>query len=360
MWKLPVLIACLFSLTACSEMDYYLHSVTGHLEVLSKRQTISSLLHNKSTPDELQQQLNQISKVRDFASQRLQLPDNGSYRSYVDLDRPYVIWNVVATPEFSLEPLQWNFPVVGNVSYRGYFDRKKADQFAQSLSEKDFDVIITGVPAYSTLNWFDDPVLSTFSDWPLPAVAKLIFHELAHQKLYIPDDTSFNESFATSVEQIGIEIWLQQTNDPNMQRRYQRQIKRQRQFNNLLRTTRLALETLYARDIPRQQMISEKQQVFADMQQDYQQLRDDWQGYSGYDGWFSQLNNARFAASDNYHRWVPAFLLAMEQEGHDLKHFYRRCETIAKLPEQQRHQLLDRMAAEKRQKQPSKGAKHEH
>ncbi len=354
MWRLAVLGIVLFGLSACIELDYYLHSVTGHLEVLSKRQTISSLLAKKSTSVELQEQLELISSIRNFASQRLLLPDNGSYRSYVELDRPYVVWNVVATPEFSLEPLRWNFPIVGAVSYRGYFEKAKAQKFADSLAEEDFDTIITGVPAYSTLSWFDDPVLSTFSDWPGPSVAKLIFHELAHQKLYIPDDTSFNESFASSVAQIGIKLWLQKMNDPALQSSYQRQTVRQQQFHQLLQTTRKELTALYRRDIPEQQMRKEKQLVFSGMQKSYQKLRKDWQGYSGYDNWFRQLNNARFASIDNYHRWLPAFQLAKEQEGHSLERYYRRCAAIANLPENERHQLLDRLADNYRTRVASK------
>ena len=259
MWKLPVLLILLFSVTACNELDYYLHSVTGHLEVLSKRQTIDALLKNRTTPEKLQQQLKQIARIRDFASEQLLLPENDSYRSYVKLDRPYVVWNVVATPEFSLTPVQWRFPMVGTVSYRGYFDRKKAEAFARSFSADEYDTLIRGVPAYSTLSWFDDPALSTFSSWPAPDIAKLIFHELAHQKLYIPDDTAFNESFASSVELFGIQRWLINSKDPVMQENYQQQTVRQQQFHQLLQTTRAQLLQLYASELPTQQKRINKQ-----------------------------------------------------------------------------------------------------
>lgn len=355
MWKRLVFGILLLNLTACVEFDYYLHSITGHLQVVRKQQTISSLLTETTTPAALQEQLKQIVEIRDFASQQLLLPKNGSYHNYADLDRPYVVWNVVATPEFSLQPLQWNFPFVGMVSYRGYFDLNKAKKFAGSLDEDHFDSIIVGVPAYSTLSWFDDPVLSTFSDWPTPAIAELIFHELAHQKLYIPDDTSFNESFATSVALIGIDLWLQNKNDPELSRNYQIQTKRQQQFNDLLRSTRAELQTLYRSAIPPQQMRNEKQLAFANLQENYQQLRNSWQGDDRYDGWFSQLNNARFASTDSYQRWVPAFQQAMKQEGNDLERFYRRCQAIANLPETTRHALLDKLAADNRSTTSAKG-----
>lgn len=336
----------LLSLCACVEFDYYLHSATGHLQVMSKRQSISELLKQKSTPQQLQQQLGQIAEIRDYASQALLLPENDSYRSYVKLDRPYVVWNVVATPEFSLDPLQWCFPVAGCVNYRGYFEQDKAKQFAHSLDEQVYDTTIVGVPAYSTLNWFDDPVLSTFSNWPTLSIAKLIFHELAHQKLYVPDDTVFNESYASAVEQLGIEQWLKQTDDPQMKQSYREQEQRQRQFHLLLLATRVKLERLYASQLPNKQKRQQKQEIFASMRQRYQQLRNSWNGYSGYDPWFSQLNNARFASVNSYHRWVPAFKLAMKQEKYDLQGFYRRCRSIANLPEQRRHQLLDRLTAD--------------
>jgi predicted aminopeptidase len=346
MIKLAIASLLIMTLTACVGLDYYLHSATGHLQVISKRQSISELLEQQTTPAELQQQLVQIENIRDFASKTLKLPENDSYRSYVKLDRPYVVWNVVATPEFSLEPLQWCFPIVGCVTYRGYFDHKKAWQFERSLDKDSFDSIIVGVPAYSTLNWFDDPVLSTFSDWPTVSVAKLIFHELAHQKLYVPDDTVFNESFATAVEELGIEIWLQQQNDPSMTRKYRQQQKRQAEFQKLLATTRSRLENLYAGQLPENQKRQQKAAIFSAMRKDYQLLRQGWHDYPGYDAWFNQLNNARFASSNSYHRWVPAFKMAMQQEDLDLEKFFWRCQSIAKLSEPTRHQLLDRLNRE--------------
>ncbi len=259
-----------------------------------------------------------------------------------------MVWNVVATPEFSLEPLQWCFPIVGCVSYHGYFDQNQAKQFAASLDQKTHDTAIIGVPAYSTLNWFDDPVLSTFSDWPTAAIASLIFHELAHQKLYLPDDTVFNESFATTVGQFGIDHWLRQNNDPAVTKSYRQQQTRQQQFHELLRSTRQDLEDLYASPLPEWQKRAQKSQTFADMRDNFQQLRSLWQDYSGYDAWFSQLNNARFASINNYQRWVPAFKRVMEQEDGDLTRFYWRCRAIASQPERQRQQLLERLSADYR------------
>jgi len=336
-----LLLLLLVLLSGCWDLAYYLNSATGHLQIISKRQSIQELLQQKTTSVDLQQRLQQISAIRDFASQRLFLPDNGSYRSYVKLDRPYVVWNVVATPEFSLTPLQWCFPIAGCVTYRGYFDQDDAREFARSLDSQHFDTAIVGAPAYSTLRWFDDPVLSTFSNWPLTSVAKLIFHELAHQQLYIPGDSVFNESFATAVEQIGIELWLQDNSNPKMTQSYRTQQQRQQQFNDLLIITRGELQKLFASTVPEDQMRTAKLAIFDNLRQSYQQLRESWQGFSGYDAWFNQVNNARFASIDTYHRWVPAFKVIFAQEKNQLPDFFRRCKTIAALPEQQRQLLLE-------------------
>ncbi len=346
MWKILIYTTLLLTLTGCADFAYYLHSTTGHLQVLSKRQAISDLLQNPATPTELRNRLQQITDIRSFASNRLLLPKNGSYSSYVELNQPYVVWNVVATPEFSLQPQQWCFPVVGCVSYRGYFDQASAENYAASLDGENFDTAVVGVPAYSTLSWFDDPILSTFSNWPTPAIAKLIFHELAHQKLYLPGDSTFNESFATAVERIGIEIWLKKQNNPQLTNQYRQQRQHQQQFHALLQTTRNMLEKLYKSDISTNNMLQRKQLIFDNMYQDYQLLRNSWGGYSGYDNWFKTVNNARFASINTYHRWVPAFLQTMQQEDDSLNAFYQRCQTIAKLPKTQRHQLLNQLVSE--------------
>ena len=345
MRKFLLAILLVLPLSGCFEIDYYLSAVTGHLQILSKRQSIQELLQEKSTPAELQLRLNQIREIRDFASQQLDLPNNGSYRSYVKLDRPYAVWNVVATPEFSLTPKQWCFPIAGCVSYRGYFKLDQAKKFAQGLANEHYDTAILGAPAYSTLKWFDDPVLSTFSNWPLPSIANLIFHELAHQLLYVQNDSTFNESFANSVGQIGVERWLESRNDPKMTELYQQQQIRQRQFQKLQETTRGELLELYASSLPPAEMRSAKQAIFDRMKERYARLKDSWQGYSGYDGWFSLVNNARFASSNTYNRWVPAFKLVFAQEKNDLPNFYRRCRIIAELPSEQRNQLLATLTA---------------
>lgn len=343
---LSVLLLGFVLLSACSDLDYYLHTAGGHMEVMAERKSIPDLLTDQNTPEELREKLKEIAWIRHFASNRLALPENGSYQSYVELDRPYVVWNVVATPELSLEPLVWCFPFAGCISYRGYFELKKAQEFAKILQEEGHDITVSGVPAYSTLNWFDDPALSTFSKWPTSAIARLIFHELAHQKLYVPDDSAFNESFATTVERAGVELWLDRFGSPKDKEKYAHKLKYENQFLELTADTRQELKKVYDSGMSDQEKRQRKEDVFSDLRQRYSTLRESWNGYTGYDRWFETLNNAKFASLNTYHRWVPAFKLVLKQEKNNFPSFYQRCEAISRVPQQKRSELLDRLTRE--------------
>lgn len=348
---LSIVLILSAALSACSDFDYYLHTANGHMEVMAERKPIPELLEAEDTPEELRTKLREIAWIRHFASDRLSLPDNKSYQSYVDLDRPYVVWNVVATPELSLDPLVWCFPFAGCISYRGYFELDKAREFAKVLQDEGNDIIVSGVPAYSTLNWFDDPALSTFSDWPSSAIARLIFHELAHQKLYVADDSAFNESFATTVELAGVELWLERFGSEQDKKNYRQRLNREKEFLALTAGTRGKLKKIYDSDMSDEEKRQRKKDVFDELRQSYAKQKERWNGYAGYDRWFETLNNAKFASVNTYHRWVPAFKLAMQQENNSFPDFYRRCQAIADLQPEIRAQLLDRMADEYREQQ---------
>lgn len=343
LFLLIILSAC-GALSACSDLDYYLHTANGHMEIMAERKSIPELLKSQDTSEDLRKKLKEIAWIRHFASDRLALPENGSYQSYVELDRPYVVWNVVATPEFSVEPLVWCFPFAGCISYRGYFEVKKAKTFAQSLRDEGYDTTVSGIPAYSTLNWFDDPALSTFSTWPTSSVARLVFHELSHQKLYVPDDSAFNESFATTVELAGVELWLNRFGSPQDKKDYKQQLIHEEQFLKLTTDTRQTLKTIYDSDMSDQEKRHRKEQTFANLREKYGKLKETWNGYAGYDRWFEVLNNAKFASVSTYHRWVPAFKLVMQQEKNSFPDFYQRCEAIARVPQEERSKLLDRLS----------------
>ncbi len=323
------------------DVGYYLQSVSGHLALMREARPIGEVLAQQDTDPRVRAKLALVTDVRAFASRELGLPDNGSYTSYADLKRPFVLWNVFATPELSIELSKWCFPVAGCVSYRGYYAREDAERFADGLRAQGFDVYVAGVPAYSTLGWFDDPVLNTFIHYPDGELARLIFHELAHQVLYVKGDSTFNESFATAVEQVGIERWLSQRNDPQLESAYRVYDRRRQAFVALLRRQRAALAQVYASAGSDDAKRAGKRAVLAALQQDYQALKAEWGGYAGYDRWFAQqLGNAHLASVATYADLVPAFRRLIEARGGDLTAFYQASRALADLPKGERDRQL--------------------
>jgi len=341
-----ILFGCTLLLGGCANLAYYTQSVGGQLDVIAKRQPISQLLREPTTPPVLKQELTDVLAIRHFAVRALSLPDNASYLGYTDVQRPYVVWNVVATPAYALEPRQWCFPFVGCLSYRGYFRQTRARHFAEDLQQHGDDVAVLGVPAYSTLGWFDDPVLNTMIHWPKYRLAGLIFHELTHQVLYIRDDSSFNESFAATVEQEGVRRWLEHDNDTATLARYRAEQRREQQFVGLITATRAELARLYASSIQAGEMHTAKTRAFAALRANYQRLKQNqWDGYAGYDRWFAQdLNNAHLAALHTYREYVPAFQALLAQCHGDLPAFYAAAREIGGLPEEERAQRLRKLA----------------
>ncbi|MDD5330670.1 MAG: aminopeptidase, partial [Sulfuricella sp.] len=193
-------IAAALFISGCANLGYYSQAVGGHLHVMNAAHPIRDVLQDPAADPELKHQLEDVAAIREFASRELALPDNNSYRAYADLGRPYVVWNVFAAPEFSVEPEKWCMAFVGCVNYRGYYDRADADRYADALRHRGLDAFVGGITAYSTLGLFDDPVLNTFLRLGDTEVARTLFHELAHQRLYVKGDSVFNESFATTVE----------------------------------------------------------------------------------------------------------------------------------------------------------------
>lgn len=337
---LALLLLGLF-LSGCSTLSYYSQSVGGHLQLMGQRQSIDQLLRDPETPIDLKQRLESVQQIRDFASAQLGLPDNDSYRSYAALDREAVVWSVVAAPEFSIQPKQWCYLVIGCASYRGYFSRQAADAYAETLRSQGLDVAVESVPAYSTLGWFSDPLPSTIIGWSEPRIAGLIFHELAHQQLYVEDDSAFNEAFASLVEEEGIIRWLKGQDVEALEQWRQSQHYEQ-QFIRLLLSFRSQLKTLYDQPLPSEQMRQQKSAQFDSLLKQYQQLKQGWDGYAGFDGWFGRrLNNAHLASIATYEQWKPAFRrLLIESEG-DFTRFYQRCETLSALPYAERQRRLN-------------------
>lgn len=330
LFRLAVLLVTLL-LAGCGEAGYYWQAASGQLQILSRRRPISQVIVDPATPATLKERLELVLRLRDFASAELGLPENDSYRCYADLGREAVVWNVVAAPEFSLQARTWCFPFAGCVAYRGYFARADAEAFAASLRAAGDDVLVYGVVAYSTLGWFDDPVLNTFIERPEPALAGMLFHELSHQRLYLKGDSPFNEGFAQVLEEAGVERWLQ-GHAPGKLDAWREQRRREREFLALLRSTREQLAILYAGNLPDAEKRAEKQRLFAALRLRYQEQRQAWGGYAGYDRWFEQdLNNARLLSVGTYHDLAPAFRALLRREGGDVPAFLRAVEALAAL-----------------------------
>ncbi|HEX7043741.1 MAG TPA: aminopeptidase [Burkholderiales bacterium] len=339
--SLIVLLASL--LQGCANVGYYAQAVNGQLEVYRKSQPIAEILADPDADPELKQKLAAVLKIREYASRELGLPDNGSYRLYADLERSYVLWNVFATPELSLKPREWCFIVTGCVGYRGYFDEKQAQAFAAKLRAAGDDVYVGGVTAYSTLRWFDDPLLNTVINRPLPEIAGLLFHELAHQRLYVRGDSAFSESFAMTVELEGMRRWLREHGSPGDYEAYETRLRRREEFVALVLKHRDRLEALYESHLDPADKRAGKAQIFAQLRAEYAEIKATrWNGYAGYDHWFAQdLNNAHLVSLGMYHRHVPAFQNLLARHEGDLLAFYRDAESLGDLPPVERVAALE-------------------
>jgi predicted aminopeptidase len=330
-------IALVAVLGGCANFGYYLQSVQGQLDILRRARPIDEVIEQPDTPQPLREKLAAVLRIREFASHDLGLPENASYRRYSDLDRPFALWNVFAAPEFSTRPLEWCFPFAGCVKYRGYFARTEADRFAATLQQEGDDVFVGGVPAYSTLGWFADPVLNTFIKYPEAEVARLIFHELAHQVVYVRDDSVFNESFAVCVQQEGVRRWLERYGTAQDKQTFALLEQRREQFTELIQRYRKRLQALYDQPLPEDTMRADKARLFAELAGDYQVLKKSWGGWAGYDRWFEQHpNNALLASVAIYTQLVPAFRTLLAQQGGELPGFYRAVKALAALPVEQR------------------------
>ncbi|MBZ9844630.1 aminopeptidase [Mesorhizobium sp. CA5] len=333
--------------TGCTSISYYAQSLEGHVEIMAARKNVGRLIRDPSTPQALRAKLTSASAIRRFATEELALPDNNSYRSYVDVGRNNVTLAVFAAPQFSLAPITWCFPVFGCVPYKGYFSRKDALESAAELQRQGLDVYVSGVTAYSTLGWFSDPLLSTMLRQDDTYLASLIFHELAHQKVYVNGDSAFNEAFAVSVETTGTRKWLRATGNRAGLRSYEIDRKRKADFLGLISKTRDELRQVYGSPRSPQQMAAAKATAIDRLRMRYRQMRDRrWAGYRGYDAWFdSPINNAKLAATAVYGEQVPAFLRLFDLCSGDYPRFYASVRRIGKLPAPSRAEALRTVAA---------------
>jgi predicted aminopeptidase len=335
-----LLVACAL-LSGCGTL-YVMQAARGQYHVLCQRVPIKKLLADPHTPPQLRARLERVQAARAFASRELALPDNKSYRTYADIGRPFVVWNVVATPEFSVHAAHWCFPIAGCVAYRGYFSEQRAREFGAELAVRSFDVAIEGVPAYSTLGKFADPVLSSMLPYGDEEVAATIFHELAHQLIYVRDDSEFNEAFATTVENTGLERWLAYQGETARMQEFREDQAHATQLEGMLERTRSQLAQLYASGAPRDEMRVSKAVILHALAADIQRFeRRAGLTYPVYEEWIAKgLNNADLASLATYYDCVPGFARVLQQQDNDLPRFYAAVRKLGDLPRAERHARL--------------------
>ena len=315
-----LLLASAGALAGCETLAYYGQAAAGQLAISAQARPVAQVLADADVAPVLKERLRLASELRDYAVRVLKLPDSGAYRSYADLERPYALWNVVAAPEFALEPVQSCFPIAGCVAYRGYFDPSGAERHGAARRADGYDVVVYGVPAYSTLGWFDDPLLSTFIDYPDAELARLLFHELAHQVAYVKDDSSFNESFAVVVEREGLRRW-----------RGVPAAAHRREFEELVLALRSKLQALYASRLAPDEMRRRKREALEALRPWLERMR----GFESV-----EPSNAVLASFGTYTQKVPAFERLLAEAGGDLERFYARVRELALLPRAERDARL--------------------
>jgi len=361
------------SLTGCAGPAYYWQSVSGHLHMLNLARPVDEVIADPQTPDKVKNRLALSQRIRSFAATELKLPDNPSYRRYADLQRSAVVWNVVAAPAFSLALKTWCFPITGCVGYRGYFSESEARQLADQLKTDGLEVSVYGVPAYSTLGWMNwaggDPLLSTFINYPEGELARLIFHELAHQVVFVSGDTMFNESFSTAVERLGSQRWLQTSASPAARAEYAAFDQRRQAFRALAQVTRRELQAAFGLDASNKPLAPNsnginaiqniakpiehanlasaskdaevaKDAVMQRFRERYSALKTGWGGYAAYDPWVARANNAAFGAQAAYDDLVPGFEALFEREGRDWQRFYDAVKILASQSKEERRTAL--------------------
>ena len=355
MLALPMLMA------GCGTAGFYFQAARGQLQIWSGQESVDYLLKNPALDTGLRARFELVRELREFGRQDLDLPVDGHYWTYLDLGREFVVWNVQAAPEFSLQPKTWWYPFLGGQEYRGYFSEQAATNYARLLERRGWDVYVGGVDAYSTLGWFKDPLLNTFLFQPDPFLADLLFHELAHQRLFANSDTDFNESFATFVGEEGTRQWLRRHRSETELARYQAYLDRNGQFVNLALKTRDRLERIYGDKTEATGSVSssaernpagsdamrrEKERILSDMGRQFSELKAAWSGMSAYDEWFARpVNNAQLNSVANYYGLVPGFQRLFAQQGGNWTRFYREAEKLSRLPRKDRHARLSAMAS---------------
>ncbi len=329
-------------LCGCESFGYYGQAVRGETEILHHQVPLAKLLADTNTPARLRAKFEEVLKIREFAAQELKLPADQAYLKYVDLHRPYVVWNVNVAPALSLYPVMWWYPFVGRASYRGYFSEAAATNYAARFPANGWDTYVDGIVTYSTLGWFKDPLLNTFIYAPDYELAEIIFHELAHRRLFVPGDTDFNESFASAVATEGVRRWFQAQSQPEAFQRYRAEQKQDHQFVDIVMAARDQLQAVYTDPhLSDTVKLARKEEIIARLRSEHTRLKTEWGGQSPYEAWFAEpINNAKLNTISAYYDLVPAFAALLRAEDGDMEKFYQAVADLAKLPLPERHRRL--------------------
>ncbi|MGA2750479.1 MAG: aminopeptidase [Verrucomicrobiota bacterium] len=332
----------LAALSGCETVGYYRQAIAGEYQILAHQEPIQKLIDDPATPAPLKAKFEQVLKITQFAASQLSEPSGANYLNYVDLHRPCVVWNVNVAPALSLQPKTWWFLVVGSASYRGYFKEQSARRYAAKWEKRGWDTYVDGVETYSTLGWFHDPLLNTFISEPDWELAEIIFHELAHQRLFVPGDTDFNEAFATAVAAEGVRRWFLSSGNSAGYAQYQKTVQHENDFVELVMAARAQLQSVYAdARLPEAAKLQRKGEIIRQLRDNYVKTKTRWGGQSGYDQWFAEpINNAKLNTVAAYYDLVPAFQALLRAQDGDMEKFYRAVAALAKLPLTKRHEDL--------------------
>ncbi len=340
--RLIISIALLLLLSGCADLGYYWHSADGHMSLMNQRVDIDEMLADESLDAALRERLLLVRDIRQFSIERLELPANGSYTNFVELDRPYVLKNLFAAPEFSTRLYKWCYPVIGCTSYRGYFDEERMQRYVADLESQGLEIYIGQVAAYSTLGWFDDPILSSFVHWPDYRLAGLLFHELTHQQIYIDDDTTFNESLATAVQQAGTRLWLESRGQTRDIERLQQWLEYRGESIALIESTRAQLTEIYARSIDDNDKRRLKQAAFDTARENHREIAAKHGISGGFTRWFADgLNNAKVGSVSTYNARLDAFLNMLNAQQMNFGNFFAYVERLGRLDKPARDRCLD-------------------
>lgn len=347
--SLLLLLAVIALAPSCRATRFYYQAAQGQAEILKKARPIPSVLHDPKTSTKLRSQLGLVQELRTFAHDHLKLPTDRQYRNYADLGRKFAVWNVYATPEFSLKAKTWDYPLVGALKYRGFFSESAAQEEADGLREDGYDVMVGGVRVYSTLGWFSDPVLNTFVNDKESQLAETLFHELTHARFFVSGDTDFNEAYATACGQEGVRQWFRAKGDTAALVKYEADLKEFGHILSLLQDTRARLEALYHKKdkLSEGEMRSQKAAIFEETRHAHAAMKRRGECDDSYDRLFgAQLNNARLTALATYYDLVPAFHRLYEQQGRDWEKFHQAVAAMKPLTKEARRQRLQALPSE--------------